>query len=108
MTPREIAVVVLLAGGVFFSFVGAVGLLRLPDFYTRAHASSKSDTLGVVLSIAAVALVLDVGLLTLKAVLLLLFMFLTTPTATHAIARAAYDQGIDPWTTDDAPGGDGE
>jgi len=102
MTPLEIAIVLLLAGGTFFATVGAVGVLRLPDFYTRAHATSKSDTLGVVLSLGAVALVFDATTVTVKTVLLLLFMFLTTPTATHAIARAAYDQGTDPWTTEEA------
>ncbi|MFW5896227.1 MAG: monovalent cation/H(+) antiporter subunit G [archaeon] len=101
MTPREIAVIALLAGGVFFVFVGAVGVIRLPDLYTRTHAASKSDTLGVVLSIGAGTLVFESGSMRLKALALLLFMLVTTPTATHAIARAAFDQGIEPWTTDD-------
>lgn len=101
MTPRELAVVALLAGGVFFVFVGAVGIIRLPDLYTRTHATSKSDTLGVVLSLAAAALVFETVEFQLKVVALLLFMLVTTPTATHAIARAAFDQGMEPWTTDD-------
>ncbi len=101
MTPRELAVVALLAGGVFFVFVGAVGIIRLPDLYTRTHATSKSDTLGVVLSLAAAALVFETVEFQLKVVALLLFMLVTTPTATHAIARAAFDQGIEPWTTDE-------
>lgn len=99
MTPTEIAVVVLAAGGVFFAIVAAVGLVRLPDLYTRAHATSKSETLGAVLTLAAVALVVDSGSSTLKAGLLLVFMFLTNPTAAHAITRAAAEQGIEPWTT---------
>jgi multicomponent Na+:H+ antiporter subunit G len=100
MTPQEIAAVVLAVGGVFFAIVAAVGLVRLPDLYTRAHATSKSETLGAVLTLAAVALVVDTGLSTVKAVLLLAFMFLTNPTAAHAITRAAAEQGIEPWTTD--------
>jgi multicomponent Na+:H+ antiporter subunit G len=100
MTPREIAVVVLAVGGVFFAAVAAIGLIRLPDLYTRAHATSKSETLGAVLALAAVALVVDTGLSTVKSALLLLFMFLTNPTAAHAITRAAAEQGIEPWTTD--------
>lgn len=103
-TPQEWAIVALLAGGVFFVFVGAVGVIRLPDLYTRTHAASKSDTLGVVLSLGAAALVLDSFSMRLKVFALLLFMLITTPTATHAIARAAYDQGIDPWTVGDDPG----
>lgn len=100
-TPQEWAIVALLAGGVFFVFVGAVGVIRLPDLYTRTHAASKSDTLGVVLSLGAATLVFENFSMQLKVFALLLFMLVTTPTATHAIARAAFDQGIDPWTVDD-------
>ncbi|WP_380675214.1 monovalent cation/H(+) antiporter subunit G [Salinigranum sp. GCM10025319] len=99
MTPSELAVLVLAIGGVFFALVAAVGLIRLPDLYTRAHATSKSETLGAVLMLAAVAIVVDSSMSTLKAGLLLLFMFLTNPTAAHAITRAAAEQGIEPWTT---------
>jgi multicomponent Na+:H+ antiporter subunit G len=101
----EIAVVLLAAGGVFFAVVAAVGLVRLPDLYTRAHSASKSDTLGAVLALAAVAIAFGTQLSTVKTVLLLLFMFVTNPTAAHAIARAADDQGIEPWTVDEE--GDG-
>lgn len=101
MTPREIAVLVLAVGGVFFAVVAVVGLVRLPDLYTRAHSTSKSETLGAVLILAAVAIAFGGNLSTVKTVLLLVFMFLTNPTAAHAITRAAADQGIDPWTTDD-------
>jgi len=103
VTPIEVVVVALLAGGVFFGLVAAVGLVRLPDLYTRTHAASKTDTLGAGLSLAAVALVLNAQLPTVKTVLLLVFLFITNPTAAHAIARAAADQDIEPWTTD---GGD--
>ena len=108
MTPTEIAVIVLAAGGVFFALVAAIGLVRLPDLYTRAHATSKSETLGAVLTLTAVALVVDAGLSTVKAGLLLLFMFLTNPTAAHAITRAAAEQGIEPWTTDTDTDADAE
>lgn len=101
MTPVEIAIVALAAGGIFFAVVAAVGVLRLPDLYTRSHAASKSDTLGAVLTLGAVALVFGADVPTVKTVLLLLFMFLTNPTAAHAITRAAYDQEIEPWTTDE-------
>jgi len=98
VTPLELAVLVLAVGGVFFAVVAAVGLVRLPDIYTRTHAASKSETLGTVLALAAVTLVFDSWLTTVKAALLVAFMFLTNPTAAHAIARAADDQGIRPWT----------
>jgi multicomponent Na+:H+ antiporter subunit G len=98
MTLREIAILALTLGGVFFAVVAAVGLVRLPDLYTRAHSTSKSETLGAVLTLAAVTLAFDGGLSTLKTAFLLLFMFLTNPTAAHAITRAASEQGIEPWT----------
>ncbi|EMA43767.1 monovalent cation/H(+) antiporter subunit G [Halococcus saccharolyticus] len=101
MTLREIAVLVLAVGGVFFAVVAVVGLVRLPDLYTRAHGTSKSETLGAVLALAAVAIAFESSLSTLKTVLLLLFMFLTNPTAAHAIVRAAAEQGIEPWTEDE-------
>lgn len=101
MTPLEWLVVVLIMGGLFFSFVAVIGIIRLPDLYTRAHATSKSDTLGTVLSLAGVALVLGSDIAAAKTVFLLLFMFITNPTAAHAITRAAYDQDIEPWTTDE-------
>ncbi|RLN01632.1 monovalent cation/H(+) antiporter subunit G [Haloarcula sp. Atlit-7R] len=104
MTPTEWAIVALALVGAFFGGVASIGIVRLPDVYTRAHAASKSDTLGAVLSIAAAALAIQTDLATIKAVFLLVFMFLTNPTAAHAIARAAQDQGIEPWTAGDEEG----
>ncbi|MDB2224998.1 monovalent cation/H(+) antiporter subunit G [Halorubrum ezzemoulense] len=101
MTPTEWGIVALALAGAFFGGVAAVGLVRLPDVYTRSHAASKSDTLGAILAIAAAALALQSGLSTAKSVFLLLFMFITNPTAAHAVARAAQDQGIEPWTADE-------
>jgi multicomponent Na+:H+ antiporter subunit G len=101
MTPVEWAIIGLALVGTFFGAVAAIGLVRMPDVYTRAHAASKSDTLGAVLTIAAVAFALQTDLSTVKSVFLLLFMFITNPTAAHAIARAAQDQGIEPWTVDE-------
>lgn len=104
MTPRELLILVLASAGVFFAVVAVIGLIRLPDLYTRTHSTSKSETLGAVLTLAAVALAFDGTLSTMKAALLLLFMFITNPTAAHAIVRAASEQGIEPWTGDDEEG----
>jgi len=100
MTPREIAILLLALGGIFFAVVAVVGLVRLPDLYTRAHSTSKSETLGAVLTLSAVAIAFEGNLTTLKTAFLLLFMFLTNPTAAHAIVRAAAERGIEPWTKD--------
>ena len=96
MTPLEVVTAVLLVGGAFFGFVAVVGVLRLPDLYSRAHATSKSDTMGVLLTLIAVSIVFDAQLATVKALLLAVFLFVTNPTAAHAIARSAYYQGIAP------------
>lgn len=87
--------------GLFFTFVAAVGLIRMPDIYTRAHATSKADTLGTVLTLAGVAVAFQSGVPRVKLLLLAIFMLITSPTATHAITRAAYDQGIEPWTAEE-------
>jgi multicomponent Na+:H+ antiporter subunit G len=96
--------VALILVGLFFTVVAAVGLVRLPDLYTRSHATSKADTLGTVLTLAGVALTFETAVPRAKLVLLAVFLLVTNPTATHAITRAAYDQGIDPWTADRGEG----
>lgn len=100
-TAVEVTVLALALGSVFFSLVAAVGIIRLPDLYTRAHASSKADTLGAGLGLAAVAVVFGPSRSTVKILVLLIFVYLTNPTAAHAISRAAYDQGVEPWKKDE-------
>jgi len=85
----------LLAGGAFGVF-GATGLLRFPDFYSRLHAGGITDTLTALLIIAGLALQSGFSLLTLKLLLILLFLLFTTPSATHALARAAWAGGVTP------------
>lgn len=97
MSIQAWGAVALVVVGLFFTIVAAVGLIRLPDLYTRAHATSKADTLGTILTLAGVAVVFQSGVPRVKLVLLAVFMLITTPTATHAITRAAHDQGIVPW-----------
>jgi len=102
------AIVVLLALGVFFTFVSAMGVLRLPDVYARAHTASQTDTLGAGLALAAVALALGWQQASVYTVLLLFFVFITNPTAAHAIARSAAEMGIEPWSgADGDPSSDG-
>lgn len=104
---RLVAIVVLLALGVFFTFVSTVGVLRLPDLFSRAHTASQADTLGAGLSLAAVALALGWQDTTAYTVLLLFFVFITNPTAAHAIARSAAETGVTPWgTAEDSNDGD--
>jgi len=100
-TARVWLVVALTLLGLFFSFVSMVGVLRLPDVYSRAHTASQADTLGAGFGLAAVALTVGLAGAGLKSVLLLFFIFVTNPTAAHAIARAAFEEGIVPWIEGD-------
>lgn len=88
-------------GGGILTVIAAVGVLRFPDFYTRMHAASITDTLGAAALLVGMALVApEYGSATLIVVFKLfmigLFLFLTGPTATHAIANAAYTAGLHP------------
>jgi multicomponent Na+:H+ antiporter subunit G len=87
---------VLLVAGGFFCMVGALGLLRLPDFYTRLHGASVTDTLGA--GLILLGLILQAGLTLVAAKLLVigLLIFFTSPAAAHAIARAALHRGLKP------------
>ena len=104
---RAIAIVALVLIGLFFTLVSTVGVLRLPDVYSRAHTASQADTLGAGFALAGVALAIGFDSTGIKTVLLLFFIFVTNPTAAHAIARAAHEEGIEPWTTDDEGQGAG-
>lgn len=85
----------LLAGG-FFCVVGGVGLVRMPDFYTRMHAASVTDTLGVAFMLAGMMLQAGLTLVTVKLAFIGVLVFFTSPTATHALARAAMARGVKP------------
>lgn len=85
-----------IAGGIFFVFAGALGVLRLPDFFTRIHAAGMTDTLGLELILFGLIVQSDSFLLSLKFLLVAFFLLLTSPTATHAIADAAYHAGLKP------------
>jgi multicomponent Na+:H+ antiporter subunit G len=80
---------VLLAGA-FFAFLAAVGILRLPDFFSRMQASTKAQTLGLMGILTALAFHFQDLSVTTRAVLVLMFVFITSPIAAHMIARAAY------------------
>ncbi len=85
----------ILAGGAF-CLIGAIGLLRMPDFYTRMHAASVTDTLGAGLLLAGMCLHAGFNLVTVKLVFLGLMIAFTSPAATHALAKAAMHRGLAP------------
>ena len=91
----------LLVGGSFFCVTGALGLIRLPDFYSRLHGAGIIDTLGAGLILIGLMLQAGLSLITVKLLFVLFFILVTSPTATHAIAHAAHDRGLEPLTTDE-------
>lgn len=88
----------LITGGIFFLTCSAVGAIRLPDFYTRAHALGMTDTLGTLLVLLGLALPLGFSLESGKLLLLAVFIFIAAPTACHIFVRAAFRSGLKPWT----------
>ncbi len=100
----DIIVCLCLFFGLFFFTGGSVGILRFPDFYSRLHPAGKLDTLGSLAAMVALALFnlhhLSLGTLltSAKILLIMVFVFLTSPTATHAIVDAGVRAGLSPWT----------
>ena len=100
----SLAIALFLLGGMFIFTIGVIGILRFPDFYSRLHAAGKSDSLGAVLVVIAVALYniqdfnLANALVSIKIILIAVFIFVASPTATHAITKAALVIGVPHWT----------
>ncbi|MEK6202062.1 MAG: monovalent cation/H(+) antiporter subunit G [Desulfobulbaceae bacterium] len=97
-------VIILMAAGLFFFFGTTIGLHRFPDFYTRMHAAGKGDTLSSMLLLSGLALyqlhhltALTV-LVSLKILFIGIFVFIASPTATHAIMDAGFESKVKPWT----------
>jgi multicomponent Na+:H+ antiporter subunit G len=92
---------IFILSGSFFVIVGAFGTVRFPDFWARLHAASITDSAGVILMLTGMALQAGPTLVTVKLIIIGIFLFITGPTATHAVANAALVSGLRP--KDDAP-----
>jgi len=90
----------LVAGGVF-CVIGGIGLMRMPDFYTRVHAASVTETLGAGLILLGLMFQAGFTLTLLKLMLIALLILFTSPTATHALTRAALVRGLKPVLADE-------
>lgn len=95
---------ILIAAGAFFAITGAIGMLRLPDIFSRMHGAGMVDTLGMGLILIGLAFQADEWIVVVKLVLIVFFVMLTSPTTTYALARAAIDGGIDPGPHDKLDG----
>lgn len=87
---------VFLLSGSFFVIVGAIGIFRLPDFYTRLHGAGVTDTLGAALILLGLTFQSGLSLDTVKLLMILLFLLVTGPTSCHALAQAARVNGLEP------------
>lgn len=86
---KNILISLLLFGGLFFFAVGTIGILRFKTLQTRIHSAAKCDTLGAVLSMLALVIYSGFNLVSLKILLVIVFIWVTNPTATHIIAKAS-------------------
>ena len=96
MSATEALSALLLAAGSLFCMIGALGLLRMPDFFTRMHAASVTDTLGAGLILLGLMVQAGLTLITVKLIAIGVLIFFTSPAATHALARAALARGVKP------------
>ena len=96
---QSIICVILVVIGILFMLVGSLGILRLPDFYSRTHAVSKSDTLGIIFIILGLVVYEGLTQSSLKLLLVVLFIALANPIGTHALAKAAIKKGLEPLIT---------
>ena len=83
--------------GIFFMVFGALGILRFPDLYTRLHPAGKAGTAGVLSTFIGLIIYCGFSPLSLRIILIALFIVITSPVASHAIARGAIESGIKPW-----------
>lgn len=88
----------LIVAGAAIILIGSLGLVRLPDAYTRMHAAGMTDTLGAALLVLGMLLQAPDWLVAVKLVMIALFLGIASPTTSHALARAAIASGLKPWT----------
>ncbi|MDG1287718.1 MAG: monovalent cation/H(+) antiporter subunit G [Rickettsiales bacterium] len=89
---------ILLSAGGIFILIGGIGVLRLPDLYTRMHAASLTDAMGTILILTGVMLQAGLTLATIKLVAILVFLLLTGPTSSYALANTALLSGLKPFS----------
>ena len=94
---------ILILAGALLGIIGGIGMHRFPDFYTRMHAASTTDTLCAGLFLLGLALQAGLSLVTFKLFLIFAFFFFTSPTASHALGKAALLGGLQPLVDADGP-----
>lgn len=97
MEVQYLLAIIFISFGAFFLLIGSIGLVRLPDFYSRTHATGKADTLGIMLVITGLIITQGISVNSAKLLMIIVFVGLTNPTATNALSRAAYYFREVPW-----------
>lgn len=97
MEIQHLLAIILISCGAFFLLVGSIGLVRLPDFFSRSHATGKADTLGIMLVITGLIITQGFSVNSAKLLIIIAFVALTNPTATNALTRAAFHFREVPW-----------
>lgn len=92
----EIVSSVLVIAGATFAVIGGIGIVRLPDFFCRIHGAGITDTLGAGLILTGLMFLSPHWLVTVKLIAILVLLWITSPTATHALANAALETGLRP------------
>lgn len=96
MSALEMLSAVLLAAGALFVLIGSLGLVRLPDFFSRTHAAGITDSAGSLLMLAGLLCLADTPGVAVRLLLIAVFLLFASPTASHALAQAAIQDGIKP------------
>jgi multicomponent Na+:H+ antiporter subunit G len=95
----------LLAGSAF-CVIGGIGMLRMPDFYSRSHAASLTDTFGAALILLGLGMQEGLSLVAVKLLFIFMFLYITSPTSAHALAKSAFAHGIEAPRIEDPHGPD--
>jgi multicomponent Na+:H+ antiporter subunit G len=103
MSPVEVLASVLLTLGGFFVLVGGIGVMRMPDLYTRIHAASVTETMGTLLVMLGLMVLAGWSLAAFKLFAVLVFLLFTGPVASYAMANTALIAGVVPRLQDDGP-----
>lgn len=85
---RNIIIMITMGAGLFFFMVGSIGVIRLPDLFSRAHSAAKCDTLGTLLCMGSLIIYKGFSIISLKLLICIFFLWITAPTATHLITRS--------------------
>lgn len=98
-TTGDWVVIIFILSGAVISLFGSIGILRFPDYYNRNHASSKTTTLGVLLTLLGAFLyfLFETGSSDWRLILAAIFLFLASPIGSHMLARSAYRSGVPMW-----------